>query len=58
MSEDGRPLRARVRAVANRFEAQANGYAKTAAKSLQDEGNARRDARTLRDAADALEKIK
>lgn len=57
MNADTRPLHTRVRALANRFTAQANGYAKTAAQSLQDEVNARRDAQTLNDAADQLERL-
>jgi hypothetical protein len=53
---DGRPLHVRVRALANRFDAIAIGCEKRAQASLQDADNARRDARTLHDAADALEK--
>lgn len=58
LSGDARPLHVRVRALAARFTAQANGHAKRAAQSLQDEQNARRDAMTLNEAADLLERTK
>ena len=55
---DGRSLHTRVRALANRFDAMASGHRKQAARSLQDADNAARDAKTLHDAADILEKLK
>lgn len=51
---DGRPLHVRVKALANRFDAMAAGAEKLASRSLQDAQNHRRDARTLHDAAAAL----
>lgn len=53
---DTRPLHVRVRALAQRFDAQAIGYRKMAARSIQDAQNAERDAATLLEAADALER--
>lgn len=52
---DGRPLAARVRALARRFDAQASGVRKREAESVQVAENLERDARTLHDAADRLE---
>lgn len=54
MSEDGRPLHVRVKALANRFDAMASGAEKQAALSLQVAQNHRRDAQTLHDAVAAL----
>lgn len=54
MSADNRSLAVRVRALAQRFDAVAIGAAKNPRSSLQDMGNAQRDAQTLHDAADAL----
>lgn len=53
---DGRPLHARVRALAQRYDAMAIGFDKAAQKSAQDAVNARRDAATLHEAANALER--
>lgn len=53
---DTRPLATRVRALAQRYDAIAIGCRKMASKSLQDEANALRDAATLHDAANALER--
>lgn len=54
-SPDTRPLHVRVKALANRFDAQAIGAEKMAASSLQDAENYRRDAATLHSAAAAIE---
>lgn len=56
--EDGRALHVRVRALAQRYDAIAIGARKRADASLQDAGNAERDAKTLHDAANVLEKLK
>lgn len=56
MNPDQRPLHVRVRALAQRYDAIASGAAKRAAASLQDADNARRDAVTLHDAANRLER--
>lgn len=53
---DGRPLHVRVKALANRFDAIAIGAQKRADASKQDADNARRDAKTLHDAAAVLER--
>jgi len=53
---DTRPLHARVRALANRFSAIASGARKRAQASLQDAENAERDAATLNEAADFMER--
>lgn len=55
---DARPLHVRVKALANRFDAQASGAEKLASRSLQDADNYRRDAATLHAAAAELEKTK
>lgn len=55
---DGRSLHARVLALANRYDAMANGAEKTPNLSIQVAQNYRRDARTLHDAADALAHLK
>lgn len=54
---DTRPLHIRVRAPANRYTAMASGARKRAAASLQDAGNHDRDAATLNEAADKLERL-
>ena len=56
MPPDTRPLDVRVRALARRFDAIAIGARKRADTIRQDAENAERDARTLHDAADKLEK--
>lgn len=53
---DGRPLHVRVRSLANMYDARAIGFDKMAQASKQDADNARRDAGTLHEAADALER--
>lgn len=55
---DTRPLHVRVKALASRFDAQANGAEKMARRSLQDADNYRRDAATLHAAAAELERRK
>lgn len=51
MSQDGRPLHVRVKALANRYDAMAIGADKLTFRSKQDAGNYRRDAATLHEAA-------
>lgn len=58
MPPDSRPLHIRVKALANRFDAIAEGARKRAAASLQDEQNARRDAATLHEAAAAIDEVR
>ena len=55
MPPDNRPLAHRVKALANRFDAMAIGARKQAALSRQIAENHERDAKTLHDAAAALE---
>jgi len=54
---DTRPLHVRVRALSNRFAAIASGARKRAQASLQDAENADRDAATLAEAADEIERL-
>jgi hypothetical protein len=56
VTADGRPLFERIRALARRYDAIAAGAGKRPGASLQDVGNAQRDAATLHDAADELER--
>lgn len=55
---DQRPLHARVRVIARRFDAIASGARKLAGQALQNAENHEREARWLHDAADQLERLK
>lgn len=57
MTPDTRPLSVRVRSLAMRYDAMASGARKRAEASIQDAQNAERDAKTLHDAALALERM-
>lgn len=54
---DTRSLSARVRVIARQYDAIATGARKMATRSAQDADNAARDAKTLHDAADRLDKL-
>jgi len=56
MAAETRSLHGRVKALAQRFDAIAIGAERSAARSLQDADNARRDAKTLHEAAKFIER--